>query len=255
MKKIYDVEILQNLSIAKDTYQMDLEAKNIPLEEFKPGRFIHIKIGAGEKHMLRRPISIFSVDQEKKTISIIFKDLGEGTHILSKVKSGEYLNFLGPLGNGFPLKEHGKTVALVGGGVGVPPLYELGKILHKEGVKIITILGFKDIESVFAIDEFRTLGPVYIATEDGTMGMKGFVTKVLDEKEMEFDTLYACGPKVMLKALDLKYKDSKMGYFSFEERMACGTGACYGCMVETYNGLKRVCKDGPVFRMGEIIYE
>ncbi len=255
MKKIYDVKVLRNVSIAKDTYQMDLEANNIPLEEFKPGQFIHIQIGAGEKHMLRRPISIFSVDPEKKTLSIIYKDLGEGTHIMSKVKSGEYLNFLGPLGNGFPLKQHGRTVALVGGGVGVPPLYELGKNLHKEGTEIITILGFRDIESVFALDEFKTLGQVFIATEDGTMGTEGFVTKVLDELELEFDTIYACGPKVMLKALDLKYKDTKMGYFSFEERMACGTGACYGCMIETQHGLKRVCKDGPVFSMGEVIYE
>lgn len=254
MKKIHQVKILENMKIAKDTYQMNLEAINVPLEDFKPGMFIHIQIeGAGL--LLRRPISIFSVDEKNKILSIIYKDLGEGTHIMTLMKPYEMLNFLGPLGNSFPLKEDGKAVVLVGGGVGIPPLYELGKRLREKGAQVTTVLGFRDQESGFSIEDFKTLGPVYVATEDGSMGTKGFVTQILDQENLNFDVIYACGPKVMLRALDEKYKDIKEGYFSFEERMACGTGACYGCMVETHAGLKRVCKDGPVFMLGEVIYE
>ena len=254
MKKIHEVKILANKTLAKDTYQMDLEAFELPLEDFKAGMFIHIQIGAGSL-LLRRPISIFSVDEKKKVLSIIYKDLGQGTHVMTKMKEGEILNFLGPLGNGFPLKEHGETVALVGGGVGIPPLYELGKRLKEQGVPIITILGFRDGASIFCVEEFKTLGPVHVATEDGALGTKGFITQILDQDDLKFDSLYACGPLVMLKALDLRYKETKTGYFSLEERMACGTGACYGCMVETLDGLKRVCKDGPVFKMGEVFHE
>ncbi len=254
MKKIHQVKILKNMKIAKDTYQMNLEAINVPLEDFKPGMFIHIQIeGAGL--LLRRPISIFSVDEKNEILSIIYKDLGQGTHLMTLMKPFEMLNFLGPLGNSFPLKEDGEAVVLVGGGVGIPPLYELGKRLREKGVEVTTVLGFRDQESVFCIEDFKTLGPVYVATEDGSIGTKGFVTQVLDQENFNFDVIYACGPKVMLRALDEKYKDRKEGYFSFEERMACGTGACYGCMVETHAGLKRVCKDGPVFMLGEVIYE
>lgn len=253
MKKIYDVEILANELIAKDTYQMTLNGIDLPLEEFKPGMFIHIQIKT-KGLLLRRPISIFSVEDKKSMLFIIYKDLGQGTHEMTLMKPGEKLNFLGPLGNGFPLKEHGKTVALIGGGVGIPPLYELGKRLGEQGVHVITILGFRDEASIFCVDEFKTLGPVYVATEDGAVGTKGFITQILDEGFVEFETFYACGPLVMLKALDLRYKGKKTGYFSLEERMACGTGACYGCMVETKEGLKRVCKDGPVFKIEEVFH-
>ncbi len=254
MKKIHEVKILSNMKIAKETYQMDLDAAGFPLEDFKPGMFIHIQI-KGDGLLLRRPISLFSVDEERKILSVIYKDLGQGTHIMSLMEQGEKLNFLGPLGNAFPLKEDGSAVVLVGGGVGIPPLYELGKRLRENGVQVITVLGFRDEESMFCIEDFKTLGPVHVATEDGSVGIKGFVTQIMDQGEIDFETIYACGPKVMLKALDLRYRESKTGYFSFEERMACGTGACYGCMVETTGGLKRVCKDGPVFMLGEVIYE
>ncbi len=254
MKKIHDVRIISNETIAKDTYQMNLDGAGLPLEDFKPGMFIHIQINEAGL-LLRRPISLFLVDEKHRLLSIIYKDLGEGTHRMSLMERGEKLNFLGPLGNGFPLKEDGGAVVLVGGGVGIPPLFELGKRLRENGVQVSTVLGFRDGDSVFCVEDFKSLGPVYVATEDGSMGTKGFVTQIMDQEEIDFETIYACGPKVMLKALDLRYGESKTGYFSFEERMACGTGACYGCMVETTGGLKRVCKDGPVFMLGDVIYE
>jgi dihydroorotate dehydrogenase electron transfer subunit len=169
--------------------------------------------------------------------------------------SGEMINIHGPLGTGFPLMETGETVLLVGGGVGIPPLHELGVRLREKGVRVVTVLGFRDGRSVFCLEDFKRLGDLHVATEDGSAGTKGYVTDVIEQNHIEFDVIYACGPKAMLKSLDLKYQDAKKGYLSFEERMACGIGACYGCMAETKEGLKRVCKDGPVFRLGEIVYE
>lgn len=252
-KKLSLMKIRSNEKIAEDTFKMVLHAKDADFD-FLSGSFINIKLN-DDRFILRRPISIYEADEEKKEIKVIYKILGEGTRILSSYKEGDFISVLGPLGSGFPIQDDSKNILLVGGGVGVPPLYELAKRLFKKGKKITTVLGFKNKESVFLEDEFKKLGKVILCTDDGSYGFKGLVTEAIEKNNVEFDTLYACGPHMMLKALDYKYKESKKGYLSFEERMACGIGACYGCMCNTKDGLKRVCKDGPVFKLGEVIYE
>lgn len=248
------MQIVENVRIAKDTYRMSLASFEMDLKRFTPGCFVHIKIGDGA-YLLRRPISLYEIDFEKGHVRIIYKVLGKGTEILSGLGIGEELNILGPLGSGFPIQDESKSVLLVGGGVGVPPLYELGKRLKKKGVKVTSVLGFQDAESIYALEEFGKLGEVLVSTMDGSFGQKGTIMDILNSDTIDFDTLYSCGPKGMLRALDMKYQGSKKGYLSFEERMACGIGACYGCMLETKEGLKRVCKDGPVFALGEVSYE
>lgn len=252
-KKLSQMTILSNENIAKDTYKMMLDSKEVDFN-FLSGTFLNIKLNTG-KFILRRPISIYEADETNKTITIIYKVLGEGTKELTNYKKGEVLSVLGPLGTGFPIQDESQNVLLVGGGVGVPPLYELAKRLKKLGKNITCVLGFRDKESVFSEEDFKKIAKVIICTDDGSYGYHGLVTDAIDKNNVEFDTLYSCGPLMMLKSLDEKYRDSKKGYLSFEERMACGIGACYGCMTETKNGLKRVCKDGPVFKLGEAKYK
>ena len=255
MSKLMNMEILENAGIAKDVYKMMLRAKEQDFGQMMAGCFLNIKVGTGSELLLRRPISIFETDECEKTISIIYKVLGKGTALMSGLKAGQFLSVLGPLGTGFPIQDESRKVLLVGGGVGVPPLYELGKRLREKGIEVETVLGFRDEESIFCREDFEQLGPTHIATEDGSCGTKGYVTDAIKERDLNFDTIYACGPKLMLRALDEGYRETKKGFLSFEERMACGIGACYGCMTETKDGLKRVCKDGPVFTLGEIRYD
>lgn len=255
MKKLMDMEILENIRIAKDVYRMKLRGEELCFSEMMAGCFLNIKVGTGSELLLRRPISIFDADEKEKTLSIIYKVVGRGTERMSGMKTGDLLSVLGPLGQGFPIQDESGRVLLVGGGVGVPPLYELGKRLKAKGMEVTTVLGFRDEESIFLREDFERLGPLYIATEDGSYGTEGYVTDAIREMDPSFDTLYACGPKAMLRALDERYAQIKKGFLSFEERMACGIGACYGCMTETKAGLKRVCKDGPVFRLGEMKYD
>lgn len=248
------MQIKENINIAKDTFRMTFSAGEEHLRLFTPGCFIHIKL-KDDAYLLRRPISLFEVNPEAKTLSIIYKVLGEGTKLMSKLFAGDTLDILGPLGTGFPIQNDSRQVLLVGGGVGVPPLYELGRRLQQKGVKITSVLGFSDKESIYALSEFEALGEVYVSTVDGSYGTKGTVMDILNQEPISFDTLYSCGPKGMLKALDEAFYGKKEGFLSFEERMACGIGACYGCMMDTKQGLKRICKDGPVFALGEAVYE
>ncbi len=252
MENKNNMKVLSNNNIAEDTWRMSLYAGDRDFS-FMAGTFLNIKLPGG-RFLLRRPISIFSADKNNKTIDIIYKVMGEGTEYLTHTREGELLDVLGPLGTGFPIQDDSQSILLVGGGVGIPPLYELGKRLREQNKTVISVLGFKNSESVFAEEEFRSLGDTHICTDDGSAGFRGNTLDFLKDHEIDFDCLYSCGPLPMLKGLDEKYKDIKKGYLSFEERMACGIGACYGCMKETKDGLKRVCKDGPVFRLGEVIY-
>lgn len=247
-KKEFCVKILKNLAIARKTWQMDLQAPK-DVAGFAAGTFLHIKLPQ-DRFLLRRPISIFEV--KDGIWSIIYKELGEGTKAMAKLSPGEVVNLLGPLGTGFPIQEDEGKVLLVGGGVGVPPLYELGKRLRAQGREVVSVLGFRDKESIFAQAEFESLGETYLCTDDGSCGFCGNVLAAILANKIDFDVLYACGPKVMLRALDQHFAGKKKGYLSLEERMACGIGACYGCMTKTKSGLKRVCKDGPVFALGEV---
>ena len=238
--------IKENTNIARDVYKMRLEGDTQYITA--PGQFINISL---EGKYLRRPISV--CDKNEGEITIIYKVLGSGTAQMSKMAVGEKLDILTGLGNGFDPDANTKKPLLIGGGVGIPPLFMLAKELIKRGKKPSVVIGCKSSVDVFYVDEFKAIGcDVFVATEDGTMGVKGFVTDAIKENNVEFDYTYACGPIPMLKAI---YNASDVsGQYSFEERMGCGFGACMGCTCKTKYGNKRICKDGPVLVKEEIIW-
>lgn len=237
-------EIKSNIKIAKDIFEMVLAGDT--REITRPGQFINIKLGG---LFLRRPISVCDFDD--KTIKIIYKVVGKGTEMMSCLKSGN-LDVLTGLGNGFDISKSGKRPLLIGGGVGVPPLYKLCKDLISENKDVTVIMGFTAKDDVFYKSEFEKLGAkVYVATNDGSFGEKGFVTDVMS-KLSGYTYFYTCGPEPMLKAV---YDCSGTeGQLSFEARMGCGFGACMGCSCETKYGNKRICKDGPVLLKEEVIW-
>ena len=238
--------IVSNTPLTPAVYRMVLEGDTQYITN--SGEFINIELSG---KFLRRPISI--ADYDEHTITIIYKVVGRGTEQMKQMKAGEVLDILTGLGNGFSTNNDAKRPLLVGGGVGVPPMYNLCKRLQGEGKKPMVILGFNTAAEIFYAEEFRALGvDVYISTADGSEGTKGFVTDVIREKALEFDYLYTCGPLPMLKALyDATESPAE---FSFEERMGCGFGACMGCSCKTKYGNKRICKDGPVLKREEIIW-
>ena len=243
-KGIY--KVTANTPLTREVYRMVLEGDTQWIK--RPGQFVNIEL---EGLYLRRPISIS--DWDEKTITIIYKVVGKGTELMKSMQPGVELDVLTGLGNGFNPDVENKKPLLVGGGVGVPPLYNLAKTLIAAGRKVSVVLGFNTASEVFYADEFKALGAdVYVSTADGSMGVKGFVTDAIRESEIDFDYFYSCGPLPMLKALcgctDVK------GELSFEERMGCGFGACMGCSCKTLTGNKRICKEGPVMRREEIIW-
>ncbi|GAE24183.1 dihydroorotate dehydrogenase electron transfer subunit [Halalkalibacter wakoensis JCM 9140] len=225
----------------------------------EPGQFLHLRVDESHDLLLRRPISICDVDVENETVTMLYRTEGKGTKRISLKHEGESIDVLGPLGNGFPLDatEQGETALLVGGGIGVPPLYYLSKELKKRGVNVIHVLGFQSKENVFYEDKFAELGDTYVVTADGTYGSTGYVTDVIKEHDLAFDTMYSCGPTPMLAALSKIYHDRRL-YISLEERMGCGVGACFACVChvvgdETGTSYRKVCTDGPVFPVGEVV--
>lgn len=243
-KGIY--KIMENTPLTPSVWKMVLEGDTQYIT--KSGQFINIELVG---RYLRRPISI--CDWNQTTITIIYKVVGGGTEQMSRMVSGEELDVLTGLGNGFELERCQKRALLVGGGVGVPPMYHLAKSLKSQGRDVAVVLGFNSGDELFYYDEFCNLGcEVHVATVDGSVGIKGFVTDAIKRGEIEFDYMYACGPIPMLKAL---YEATEIdGEFSFEERMGCGFGACVGCSCKTKYGYKRICKEGPVLTREEIIW-
>ncbi|UJL47875.1 dihydroorotate dehydrogenase electron transfer subunit [Virgibacillus sp. NKC19-16] len=241
--------IQSSKSIALDTVEMVLK-NNYISQTAVPGQFLHVFV---EGHTLRRPLSIADVDREKETVTILFKKTGSGTKQLATCQEGMTLDVLGPNGNGFNMdNKEGSSILLIGGGIGVPPLYYLGKTLVGQNMKVISILGFQSAESVFYVEKFQSLGETWMVTNDGSYGEKGFVTDVFDKIEA-FDRYYSCGPIPMLQAITKKL-EHKQGYISLEERMGCGVGACLACVIPKANnrGYKKICKDGPVFHAKEV---
>lgn len=243
MKQSY-FKVISNKRIAKNVYEMKLEGDTSPI--ICPGQFVNIKI---ESEFLRRPISI--CDYDENTLTLIYKVVGKGTSLMSSMQEGTWLDILIALGNGFNTNESGANPVLIGGGVGVPPMYKLAKELIAEGKKVTVILGFNKEEEIFYKEEFEKIGAtVYVTTVDGSVGTKGFVTDVL--KDLDYSYVFTCGPEPMLKAI---YNTSETsGQFSFEERMGCGFGVCMGCSCKTKYGNKRICMDGPILRKEEIIW-
>ena len=212
----------------------------------RPGQFVQLQLPG---FYLRRPISV--CDWDADTLTLIYKVVGEGTKAMTALQSGTVLDLLTGLGNGFDTARCGDKPLLVGGGVGLPPLYGLCKTLLREGKHPRVVMGFNTASEVFLEAEFRALNvPVTVTTADGTCGMKGFVTAALPG--LDFDSTFACGPEPMLRAL--YNATDKPGQYSFEARMACGFGACMGCTCQTKYGAKRICKDGPVLQKEEIVW-
>ncbi len=218
-----------------------------------PGQFINIKLGG---HFLRRPISI--CDARRDGITIIYKVLGHGTEEMTLLTPGAELDVLTGLGNGYDLNDAGERPLLIGGGVGIPPLYLTARCLTKADTTVI--LGFNSEDEIYYVDEFEKLGArVVVATADGSRGVRGFVTdafRTLENDGETFTHFYTCGPEPMLRAVyERVYEKAGLsGQMSFEERMGCGFGACMGCSTKTKNGYKRICKEGPVLRTEEIIW-
>jgi len=256
MIKNEKLTVVKQQKIAHSIFELTLKGELVS-EMKQPGQFVHLKVSDSFEPLLRRPISICNINREQKQFTMIYRAEGRGTKLLSEKKEAELVDVLGPLGNGFPLEEAaaGETALLVGGGIGVPPLYELSQQLVEKGVKVVHVLGFQTKEVAFYEEKFASLGTTYIATVDGSLGTKGFVTDVIANQNITFDVLYSCGPTPMLKALENKYSDKKL-FLSLEERMGCGIGACFACVCKTSTegtGYKKVCSDGPVFRSGEVV--
>ena len=238
------ITITENVRIAENVYRMALESPE--LEAQKPGQFVNFRL---EGLFLRRPISVY--DSAAGQLTVIYKTVGKGTRQMAGMQPGAVLNVLTGLGNGYDLSRAGDKPLLLGGGVGVPPLYLLAKQLIAQGRQVTAVLGFNTRAEVFGEAEFKALGcEVTVTTADGSYGTKGFVTDALPE---EYSYFYTCGPEPMLKAVYAKTKTS--GQFSFEERMGCGFGACMGCSCKTVTGYKRICREGPVLEKEEILWQ
>ena len=236
--------VTENKTIAKDVYLLRLSGDTSEITS--PGQFVNIQL---DGFYLRRPISV--CDCNENELTLIYKVVGRGTQKLSEMNTGEPLNILTGLGNGYDTSKSGDAPLLIGGGVGVPPLYLLAKKLRNSGKKVSVILGFNTKDEIFFENEFKALGcDVTVCTVDGSYGVKGFVTDAMNKSYSYF---FTCGPEPMLKAV---YKKSVTeGQFSFEKRMGCGFGACMGCSCKVITGYKRICKDGPVLEKGELIWE
>ena len=238
-------KITENIPLTENVMRMRLEGDTSAVSA--AGQFVNLKL---EGLYLRRPISVYDCDD--KAVTIIYKVVGKGTEQMKNMSVGKMLDVLTGLGNGYDLTLAGDKPVLIGGGVGVPPMYLLAKKLIAMGKDVSVILGFNTKDEVFCEEDFKTLGcNVTVTTVDGSYGIKGFVTDAL--KDMDYSYFYTCGPEPMLKAI---YNTSvTSGQFSFEERMGCGFGACMGCSCKTLYGNKRICKDGPVLVKEEIIWE
>lgn len=241
--------VCSNRALTDSVYRMVLEG---PLEGAitAPGQFVNLKLPG---YYLRRPISV--CDWTDDTLTLIYKVVGHGTEAMAATPAGESFDLLAGLGNGFDPSLSGDSPLLVGGGVGIPPLYGLCKALLAEGKTPSVILGFNTAEEIFLQEDFETLlegtgGSVCVTTVDGSAGTKGFVTDVM--KDLDYSFFYTCGPMPMFRAIESVAATS--GQYSFEERMGCGFGACMGCSIQTKNGNKRVCKDGPVLMREEILW-
>ena len=237
-------EIVSNRNLAPNVYEMVLRGAST--EDCTPGRFVQLKL---DSFYLRRPISV--CDAEDGKLTLVYKTVGRGTEAMAQYECGKRIDVLTGLGNGYDLDRSGDRPLLIGGGAGVPPMYLLARRLIAQGKRPTVILGFNKAEEIFYAERFRELGiETIIATADGSVGVKGFVTDAMEG--LDYSYTYACGPEPMLKAVYNRAATS--GEYSFEERMGCGFGACMGCTCETKYGNKRICKDGPVLTKEEIVW-
>ena len=244
MKQVI-LTVQKNEPIAKNVWKMTLSGDVSDVS--RPGQFINLKL---DGFYLRRPLSVY--DKRDGGLCVIYKTVGDGTRTLSEYREGKEIDCLVGLGNGYDTAPSGDRPLLVGGGVGVPPLFWLARTLIAEGKAVTAILGFNTSDEVFAEEDFRALGvKVLVTTVDGSYGKKGFVTDALFD--LDYSYFYTCGPEPMLRALNRAATTD--GQFSFERRMGCGFGACMGCTCKTITGSKRICREGPVLERKEILWE
>ena len=237
------LKIEKNIKVGKDIFLMTLTGDTKEIKN--PGEFINITI---PNYYLRRPISVCRYDENH--IDILYKVLGRGTKDLSDFKEGMELDVLVGLGNGFDIYKSKKPL-LIGGGIGIAPLFGLAEAFNKMGIKPTLVYGARNKDDIVLIDTLKQLCDVYVCTDDGSLGFKGNVIQFLNENNIQFDYYYSCGPLKMLEFLSKAYSN---GCVSLEARMGCGFGACMGCSIETTKGPQRVCKEGPVFEASEVIY-
>lgn len=256
-RKKETVTVVSGERLADGIFSMWIQTE--AAEAAKPGQFISMYTNDGSK-LLPRPISICEIDKENKRLRVVYRVTGEntGTEQFSKMKEGEEFKIIGPLGNGFPFeKAEGKKAFLIGGGIGVPPILELAKQTNCSEKQIV--VGYRD-KHAFLKEEFEQNGKLYISTEDGSIGTKGNVMDAICENDLEADIIFACGPTPMLRAIKQYAEEKNIEcYISLEERMACGIGACLGCVCQSKEkdshsnvNNKRICKDGPVFLSTEV---
>lgn len=255
MKQCKDLKVVA-VEYPSEGYVLLKLTDDKPFVDILGGQFVEIKVDGSSNTFLRRPISVNYVDEEKNELHLLIHVVGEGTLALTKLKPGDSLNVLFPLGNGFTQGKSGETVLLVGGGVGIAPLLEYGRQLLKNGARPLFLLGGRSSANLLMMDSYKALGDVYVTTEDGSMGDKGFVTnsKILkDDSSVKFDRISVCGPKPMMVAVSKYAKEHGIKCeVSLENMMACGLGACLCCVEKTVKGNVCVCKEGPVFDVNDL---
>ena len=254
MKKIADFRLIEKKEWDRSTFLL-LQCDE-PLEEIKAGQFVQVRVDDAQHTYLRRPISIHDVDYQNRTITLLVQRVGEGTNKISDTKIGDTLNIIYSLGNGFTLPEDkNKNVILVGGGIGIAPLYYLGKMLKEKGVTPHFLLGGRSKNDLIMLEEFKSVGEVFITTNDGSLGEEGFVTQHSIWKEKQFDMIYTCGPKPMMMAVTKIARENNIDCeVSLENLMACGLGACLCCVENTIEGNVCVCKEGPVMNINKLLW-
>ena len=254
MKKITDFRLIEKKEWAKSTYL--LLQSDEPLEDIKAGQFVQVKVDDAANTYLRRPISIHDVDYQNRTITLLVQRVGEGTNKISDTEINDTLNIIYPLGNGFTMPEDDNAkVVLVGGGIGIAPMYYLGKVLKEKGIEPVFVLGGRSKEDLIMLEEFEAVGKVYVTTNDGSLGEQGFVTQHSVWKEKKFDMIYTCGPKPMMMAVaNLARENDICCEVSLENLMACGLGACLCCVENTIEGHVCVCKEGPVMNINKLLW-
>ena len=257
MKKITDFRLIEKKEWAKSTYLL-LQSEE-PLEEIKAGQFVQVRVDDAQHTYLRRPISIHDVDYQNRTITLLVQRVGEGSNKIADTEINDTLNIIYPLGNGFTIPAVGTqqatSILMVGGGIGIAPLYYLGKMLKEKGIEPQFLLGGRSKTDLIMLEEFEAVGKVYITTNDGTLGEQGFVTQHSIWKEKKFDMIYTCGPKPMMMALTKMARENNIECeVSLENLMACGLGACLCCVENTIEGNVCVCKEGPVMNINKLLW-
>jgi dihydroorotate dehydrogenase electron transfer subunit len=251
-KRIEDLKVIKNERLTNDFFVLELSG-NGDIPNFLPGQFAQVRVDGSPETFLRRPISIHDVDYERNTFKLLIQIAGNGTKTLSQVKKGDFLNLIYPLGNSFSLPGANEKVLLVGGGCGVAPLMFLGMYLKLNGYIPDILLGFRNSERIVEFDEYLKIGKVFLTTEDGSKGEKGFVTDHSVFLTRKYDRIYCCGPDSMMRSISFYCNKNRIECeVSLEKLMACGIGACLCCVVDTTKGNLCSCIDGPVFNIKEL---